>query len=91
MRYLLPLLALVLLPLTLTACTDSEASRIGDRTYRIDSPSVPGGAEGPNRRLANQLCPSGYRVLTSESHKGGVDRAIADDFGTTTIWTIKCL
>jgi hypothetical protein len=86
MRYLLPLIALAL-----AACTESEASRIGDRTYRIDSPSVAGGVEGPNRRLANQLCPGGYRVLTSESHKGGPDRAIADDFGITTIWTIKCI
>jgi hypothetical protein len=91
MRYLCSLLALVLLPVALAACTESEASRIGEGTYRIDSPSVVGGAEGPNRRLATQLCPSGYRVLNSESHKGGVDRAIADDFGTTTIWTIKCL
>jgi hypothetical protein len=86
MRYLLPLVAIVL-----AACTESEASRIGDRTYRIDSPSVVGGVEGPNRRLAAQLCPGGYRVLTSESHKGGPDRAIYDDFGTTTIWTIKCI
>ena len=91
MRYLLPLLALVLLPLTLAACTESEASRIGDRTYRIDSPSVAGGAVGPNQRLASQLCPGGYRVLNSESHKGGVDRVNIEDFGTTTIWTIKCL
>lgn len=91
MRYLLPLIALVLLSSILAACTESEASRIGDRTYRIDSPSIVGGVEGPNRRLASQLCPGGYRVLTRESHKGGVDRAIADDFGTTTIWTIKCI
>jgi hypothetical protein len=93
MRYLLPLFALALLPPVLAACTESEASRIGDRTFRIDSPGIAGGAEGPNRRLANQLCPGGYRVLTSESHKGGPDRAMSfpDDLGTTTIWTIKCL
>jgi hypothetical protein len=85
MRYLLPLIALALV-----ACSESSASRIGDRTYRIDSPGIPGGADGPNRRLASQLCPGGYRVLNSESHKGGVDRA-TDSTDTTTIWTIKCL
>lgn len=86
MRYFLPLVVLAL-----TACSESSASRVGDGVFRIDSPSIVGGAEGPNRRLANQLCPNGYRVLHSESHKGGPDRAIADDFGTTTIWTIKCI
>ena len=85
MRYLLPLLALAL-----AACSESSASRVGDNVYRIDSPGIPGGSDGPNRRLATNLCPGGYRVLTSESHKGGVDRA-TDAQETTTIWTIKCL
>jgi hypothetical protein len=86
MRYLLLLVAFALV-----ACTESEAIRIGDRTFRIVSPSIAGGVEGPNRRLANQLCPNGYRLVDHEAHKGGADRAIADDYGTTTIWTIKCL
>jgi hypothetical protein len=86
MRYLLPLLAIVLV-----GCSQSEASRIGDRTYRIISPEVPGGAEGPNRRLAEQLCPRGYRKLDEEAHKGGPDRAIYDQQNITTIWVIKCI
>jgi hypothetical protein len=88
MRYLLLLLAVVL-----GACgaNQSEASRIGDRTYRIFSPEVAGGAEAPNRRLAQQLCPNGYRKLDEVAHKGGEDRADWYEQGITTIWTIKCL
>jgi hypothetical protein len=85
MRYLLPLLALALV-----ACSESSASRVGDNVYRIDGPGIPGGSDGPNRRLATELCPSGYRLINSESHKGGPDRA-TDAQETTTIWTIKCL
>lgn len=85
MRYLLPLLAVVLV-----GCSQSEASRIGDRTYRIVSPEVPGGAEGPNRRLADQLCPNGYRKIDEQNHKGGPDRATYSQ-DITTIWTIKCI
>jgi hypothetical protein len=88
MRYLLLLLAV-----TLAACNvnQSEASRIGDRTYRIISPEVAGGAEGPNRRLAQQLCPNGFRKLDEEAHKGGPDRVDFYEHNITTIWTIKCL
>jgi hypothetical protein len=79
--------------LILTDCTanQSEASLIGERTYRIISPEVAGGAEEPNRRLAQQLCPAGFRKLDEVAHKGGVDRAIYDQQNITTIWTIKCL
>jgi hypothetical protein len=82
--------ALVLSVLVLVGCVKSEASRIDDRTFRIDGPGVPGGSETPNRRLAERLCPKGYRVLSQESHKGGPDRAI-DDADTTTVWMIRCL
>lgn len=83
----LPLLLSLLL---LAACTESTASRVDDRTFRIEDPGIPGGSESPNRRLASRLCPKGYRVLDSESHKGGPDRAI-DDPNTTTVWTIRCI
>jgi len=76
--------------LVLAACSQSSASRIDERTFRIDSPGVPGGSDTPNRRLAERLCPKGYRIVNRESHKGGIDRAI-DDYDTTTVWTIRCL
>jgi hypothetical protein len=80
------LLALFLL----AACTESTASRVDDRTFRVEGPGVPGGSEGPNRRLANRLCPKGYRVVDSESHKGGPDRVVDDD-NTMKVWTIRCI
>jgi len=90
MRYLIPLIAVAL-----AACAQnqSDAVRIAERTYRIESPPIPGGATGPNQRLAQQLCPGGYRVLNSQSMKGGVDRAkdFPDDLNTTTIWVVKCI
>jgi hypothetical protein len=83
-------LCLLLCLLPLAACTESSASRIDDRTFRIEDPGVSGGSEAPNRRLANRLCPKGYRLIDSESHKGGPDR-VTDDQNTTTIWTIRCI
>jgi len=74
----------------LAACTESTASRVDERTFRIEDPGIPGGSEAPNRRMANRLCPKGYRVLDSESHKGGADRVI-DDPNIMTVWTIRCL
>ncbi|HEX3861036.1 MAG TPA: hypothetical protein VHY35_05035 [Stellaceae bacterium] len=40
--------------------------------------------------MANKVCPKGYYVLGSETHKGGVDRAIDED-NPMTIWTIHCI
>jgi hypothetical protein len=63
----------------------SQASKIDDRTYRIEGPGVPGGVEAPNRRMAERVCPGGYRVLDSTRFK--VDPAE----GTYTNWVIRCL
>jgi hypothetical protein len=83
--------ALLFAVVVLAGCSEqSVATRIGDRQYRIVSPEIPGGAEGPNLRLSNQLCPGGFRRLTEEAHKGGEDRA-KDNQEITTIWTIKCI
>ena len=35
----------------------SQATKIDDRTYRIEGPGVPGGAEAPNRRLGRARLP----------------------------------
>jgi hypothetical protein len=91
MRYWLPLLFAAFV---LSGCGGpnlSDAVRIGERTYRIESPPIPGGATAPNQRLAQQLCPGGFRVLDSTAHKGGLDRADYSEQGTTTIWVVKCL
>jgi hypothetical protein len=82
--------ALILCMLVLVGCTKSSATRLDDRTFEVDGPSVPGGSDTPNRRLAERLCPNGYRVLDQESHKGGLARA-SDDTDVTTTWRIRCL
>ena len=78
---------LVLSAMALTACSQSFATRIDSRTFRIEGPDVPGGSDVPNQRMAAKLCPQGYRVLESESHK--VDPQTSG--GLTTFWTIRCL
>jgi hypothetical protein len=88
MRYLLPLIAVALVGCT---SNQSDFTRIGDRLYRIESPAIAGGAAAPNRRLAQQLCPGGYRVLNEDAHKGGADRADWYEQGTTTVWVVKCI
>jgi len=89
MRFLLPLVAAV----ALIGCNANQAdfTRIGERTFRIESPPIAGGAEGPNRRLAVQLCPNGYRLLNQDEHKGGPDRADWYEHNTTTVWVVKCI
>jgi len=81
------LFALLLLPVAgLISCTaQSQATKIDDRTFRIEGPGVPGGAEAPNRRLAERVCPGGYRVLDSTRFKRDPDE------GTFTNWVIRCL
>ena len=88
MRRLFPIV-LLFAPL-LAACTESTASRVDERTFKIESPPMAGDANGPNRRLASRICPKGYRVIDSESHKGGPDRATDED-QPVTIWHIRCI
>lgn len=82
----LPLLAL----LAVAACTEASLSRIDDRTFSIQSGGVPGGSDAPNRRLAERVCPRGYRVLDEVAHRGTPDR-YTDEPGVFTTWTIRCL
>jgi len=76
--------------LLLAACTRSSASRVDERTFRVESPAMAIGGDSANRHLASRLCPKGYYVVNSESHKGGVARA-TDAEDPTTIWTIRCI
>ena len=79
-----------MLPLLLAACTEATASRVDERTFKIQGPELGTASDVPNQRLANRLCPKGYRVLDSESNKGGPDRVI-DSTDIMTIWTIRCI
>src|SRR5713101_6764878 len=76
---------LVLASAALSACTEAFGSRLDERTFRIEGPEVPGGSDAPNRRLAEKLCPKGYRVLEEGRRKSDPTSQI----GTT--WTIRCL
>jgi hypothetical protein len=82
--------AILLLLLLLAACTEATASRVDQRTFKIQGPELGTVSEAPNQRLATRLCPKGYRVLDSQSHKGGPDRA-TDSTDFTTTWTIRCI
>ena len=80
------LIALLILASTsLAACSQSYASRVDERTYNIEGPQIPGGSDAPNRRLAEKLCPRGYRVLDESRRKPEADAQIQ------TFWTIRCL
>ncbi len=81
---------LLLAVLLLAACTEATASRVDERTFRVQGPAMGVVSDAPNRRVADRLCPKGYRVIDSQAHKGGPDRA-TDDTDTMTVWTIRCL
>jgi hypothetical protein len=76
--------------LALAACTQATASRLDDRTFRVEGPGIPGGSDAPNRRLATRLCPNGYRVLDSIERRNTPDN-YRDEPGVFTIWTIRCV
>jgi len=78
---------LLLLPLllALAACSVSEGTRLDERTFRVEGPRMGVDSTGPNRRLAEKLCPKGYRVLDEKHDK--------DNYagGTSTTWIVRCL
>ena len=84
-RLRLTVVILALLPAGLAACSEANAVRVDERTFEIEGPGVPGGAVTPNRRLAEKLCPRGYRVLDEKA------RRLDTNIGITTYWTVRCL
>jgi len=93
MRYW-PLLLLAML----AACSQATASKIDARTFSINGPVVAGGSDGPDQRLADKICPKGYRIVDHNSFVGGAtslsDRgahADTENQGVSTNWTIRCL
>ena len=85
MRYLALALLLAVSSIMLAACSQSVASRIDERTFRIEGPEIPGGSDVPNQRTATKMCPRGYRVLDATEHRGEFQT------GFVTVWTIRCL
>ena len=86
------LATLLLAPTALISCAgtfQSSATKIDDRTFRIEGPAVPGGVEAPNRRVAERVCPGGYRVLDSTRSKEGCSDGCSG--ATSTNWVIRCL
>ena len=83
-----PLLLVALL--AVGGCTEAAVSRIGDRTFLIDGPGLPSESTTPNRRVAERLCPNGYRVLDRIVRRNTPD-GIRDELGMFTDWTIRCL
>jgi hypothetical protein len=83
-------LVMVFIMLLVAACSQATASRVDERTFKIDGPAMGIASDAPNQRLANRLCPKGYRVLDSRTHAGGPDRA-TDSTDRMTIWTIRCI
>ncbi|MGH7045731.1 MAG: hypothetical protein ACREE2_04990 [Stellaceae bacterium] len=83
---------LLLLPLVLAlvSCTGATLTKLDYRTYQIQSDAIPGGSDAPNRRVAAQVCPGGYRVMQRIASNNTPDRA-RDMPGVFTTWTIRCL
>jgi hypothetical protein len=76
--------------LSLVACTGASLTKLDYRTYQIQSDAIPGGSDAPNRRVAEQVCPGGYRVMNETASNNTPDRA-RDQQGVFTTWTIRCL
>jgi hypothetical protein len=76
--------------LALAGCTEVAASRLGDRTYRIEGPGLPSESVAPNRRVAERVCPKGYRVMDEVVHRNSPD-GIRDEPGMFVNWTIRCI
>jgi hypothetical protein len=88
MRFLLPLLCVVIL---LPGCTKATASRVDANTYRIHGPGIPGGSDAPNLNLAKEICPNGFRLLKSATLHN-TPNGSEDTFGKDyTNWTIRCI
>ena len=91
MRRRLLVATLLFAPAGLASCTaPSSATKLDERTFKIEGPGVPGGAEAPNRRLAEHVCPGGYRVLDSQRFKTDSGE-FGGDRATYTNWVIRCL
>jgi hypothetical protein len=75
----------------LAGCVTPSASRVDARTFVIDNGGVGTGSSAPNRQLAERLCPNGYRVLDTSTHRNGPNLYRTEKGFIWTYWTIRCL
>jgi hypothetical protein len=92
MSRILPLVALLSL-LVLPGCFPEEATATpaGYHTYVLQGPGVPGGSTEPDVRMAERLCPDGYRVVNQVVRNGTPDGYSEERGEVFTNWTIRCL
>jgi len=88
MRHVLPFVAVAL---AIAGCETATISKVDYRTFTVRDSGVPGGSTAPNRRVAAQLCPSGYRVLDQHERRNTRDGYSEDNGEVFTQWTIRCL
>lgn len=87
MRRILPLMIV----LAAVGCTQTTVSKLDYRTFKIEDGGVPGGSTAPDRRMAEQICPNGYRVLNQLVRNGTEDGYSEERGEVFTNWTIRCL
>ncbi len=88
MRHVLPFVAVAL---AIAGCASTTVNKVDYRTFTVQDTGVPGGSSAPDRRVAAQLCPSGYRVLDERIRNGTRDGYSEDRGEVFTSWTIRCL
>ena len=84
-------LAFSVIIFAVAGCTQATVSKLDYRTYQVEDFGVPGGSTAPDRRVAGQICPNGYRVLNQLVRHGTQDGVSEDRFEDFTQWTIRCL
>lgn len=85
-RILLCLIAVA----AVAGCTQASVTSLGNHTFQIRGPGIPGGSTVPNQRVAARVCPDGYRVLHQIVRNNTPD-GYSDEPGVFTNWTIRCL
>lgn len=76
--------------LAVAGCTKATVTELGNRTFHIEGPGIPGGSTVPNQRVAARVCPNGYRVL-HQTVRNNTPDGYSDEPGVFTNWTIRCL
>lgn len=76
--------------LALAGCTKATASRIDDRTLRIEGPGLPSGSTETNRCVAERVCPKGYRGLKELERRNTSDGPRSEE-GIFTNRTIRSI